>query len=236
MKKSSNLGAKISPADYEGREFDDGVMKLEEIDHKYIENIYDSICQTPAFFRITAKSEISESINQLFRRDIKSPIYIDQTRCRIDAPFNPSNKACGWHQEIFYYVAKSNFLQTWAPLIRDATVENGAIEICIGSHKEGIAKQSEMIHENVHYKYIVDEEIVKKYKTKYVEMKLGQLIIFSSKLIHRSGNNRSNHVRYSLVGINHNLDNENFVPPKLIVENKSELMQDYYDDVFKTKK
>ena len=38
-----------------------------------------------------------------------------------------------------------------------------------------------------------------------IEMKLGQLLIFNSTLIHRSGNNQSNQTRYSLVGINHNI-------------------------------
>ena len=62
-------------------------------------------------------------------------------------------------------------------------------------------------------------------------MKLGQLLIFNSKLIHRSGNNQSNQIRYSLVGINHNISNENFIPPRFIVKNRDEIMNDYYNSL-----
>lgn len=90
-----------------------------------------------------------------------------------------------------------------------------------------------MLKEDVHYKYIVNDEIVKKYQPKRLEMKLGQFLIFSSKLIHRSGFNTSKQVRYSLVGIYHNLDNEAFVPPKLVDENRKSSNLSYYDEMFK---
>ena len=44
---------------------------------------------------------------------------------------------------------------------------------------------------------------------KQIEMKLGQLLIFSSRLVHKSGINVSNQVRYSIVNMYHNLDNKN---------------------------
>lgn len=231
LKKASKKRPEINPSDFEGKEFHEGILKLEEIDHTHVMDIYDTICNTPAFLRITGKKEISECINQLFDRNLISPVYVDQSRCRMDLPLDPNQKACGWHQEVFYYIPKSNFFQTWAPLIEDATVENGTIEVCIGSHKK-IAKQASAIDEDVHYKYIVDEEEVKKYEQVLMEMKVGQLLIFNSRLIHRSGKNTSNQVRYSLVGIYHNVDNENFFPPRMIVENKHEIMRNYFDEVF----
>ena len=230
LKKVAKKDSKIIVKDFEGKELDEGIIKLEEIDHQYVANIYDTIFQTPQFLRISAKKEITDCINQLLGREENSPTYNDQNRCRIDPPLDPNQRTCGWHQEVFYYVPKSDFVQTWAPLIHNATKENGAIEVCPASHKKGIAKQSSLEGDEL-YKFIVDESVIKEYNPTIVELKVGQLLIFNSKLIHKSGKNTSKQVRYSLVGINHNLDNEYFEPPKLVVSQKEEKMKEYYSQV-----
>jgi ectoine hydroxylase-related dioxygenase (phytanoyl-CoA dioxygenase family) len=135
-----------------------------------------------------------------------------------------------WHQEVVYYVPGSDFVQTWAPLIIDATIVNGTIQICPASHNE-IAKQSYHEGEGDDYRYIVDEDVIKKYNPISLEMKLGQLLIFDSKLIHRSGKNESSQTRYSLVGINHNIVNEQFTPPRFVVKNRDKIMNDYYKEL-----
>jgi hypothetical protein len=231
LEKAAKKYPDIIIKNFEGKELDEGIIKLEEIDHQYVADIYDTIFQTPQFLRITAKKEISYCINYLLNREKNSPTYIDQSRCRIDPPSDPNKRTCGWHQEVFYYIPKSDFVQTWAPLIHNATKENGAIEICPKSHKKGIAKQSSLEGDEL-YKFIVDKSEIEKYETKIVELKVGQLLIFNSKLIHKSGKNTSKQVRYSLVGINHNLDNGYFEPPKLVVSQKEEKMKEYYSTVF----
>ena len=218
--------------DFEGKELDEGVNMLEELNHQYIADIYDTIYQTSQFLRITSKKEISQNINQIMGRELNDPLYVDQSRCRIDTPFDPHMKKCGWHQEVFYYIPKSEFVQIWAPLIHDAKIENGAVEVCVSSHNK-IAKQSNEKREKEKYPFIVDELDVVKYEKQIMELKLGQLLIFSSRLIHRSGNNVSKKVRYSLVGINHNLDNEFFSPPKFIEANRQEKFKKYYDNAIK---
>ena len=75
--------------DFVGKEFDEAIIKLEEIDHQYIADIYDTIYSTSAFISLAAKKEISECINQIFKREIDNPLYLDQSRCRIDTPFDP---------------------------------------------------------------------------------------------------------------------------------------------------
>jgi len=101
LKKASKKDPSIIIEDFEGKELDEGIIKLEEIDHQYVADIYDTIFQTPQFLRITAKKEITDSINQLLERKEDSPTYIDQSRCRIDPPLDPNKRTCGWHQEVF---------------------------------------------------------------------------------------------------------------------------------------
>lgn len=218
--------------DFDGNEFDNAIIKLEQTDHQYIADIYDTIYSTSAFISLAAKKEISECINLIFKRELDNPLYLDQSRCRIDTPFDPYLKKCGWHQEVFYYVPKSDFVQTWSPLIHDAVKETGAIEVCVGSHKE-IAKQSDKNPENEKYPFIVNESEIKKYDKQIMELKLGQLLVFSSRLIHKSGDNTSKKVRYSLVGINHNIDNEVFSPPRFIEVDRKEKFEKYYNSSIK---
>ena len=212
--------------------FDDLIIKLEEIDHSFIANIYDTIYSTSSFLALSSKKEISECINQILGKEIDDPLYLDQSRCRIDTPYDPHHKKCGWHQEVFYYIPKSEFVQTWAPVIHDAKIENGTIEVCLRSHN-ALAKQSKNHPENEKYQFIVDPSEVKKYERKFMELKIGQLLIFNSKLIHRSGQNISKQARYSLVGINHNPDSEFFTPPKFIEVNKNDKFENYFDNELK---
>ena len=169
VKASKDHHIKINPNDLVGKELHEGITALEQVDHKFISDIYDTVCFTPQFLKITSKAEISQCINQLTGRDLDNPMYIDQSKCRIDQPLDPYKRKVPWHQEIVYYVPRSDFVQTWAPLIADASVANGTIEICPGSHGE-IAKQSYHEGEGDDYRYIVDDDVIKKYNPISVEM------------------------------------------------------------------
>ncbi len=65
-----------------------------------------------------------------------------------------------------------------------------------------------------------------------VEMKVGQFMIFNSRLFHRSGSNTSNHIRYSFIGMYHNTDNENFVPPEINYKFRGKNSIEYYHEIF----
>lgn len=231
LKKASKSHPEVKPEDFIGEEFDAGIMRLEEIDHAFVADIYDTIYQVPEFLRIVAKPETSQSINQLLNRADDNPLYTFTSRCRIDPP-EDERRTIRWHQEVFYSIPKNEFLQTWSPLIRDANPENGSIEFCVGSHKDGIAKQSFQNIKGTANRFVINEEIIQKYEKKQVEMRLGQFMIFSSRLIHRSGKNRSNNVRYSLVGMYHTIDTENFVPPLLNFEFKNISPEQYFHEIF----
>lgn len=232
LNKASKTHPEIKLEDYDGREFDDGIMKLEQIDHSFVADIYDTIYQVPEFLRIVSKQEISECVNQLLQRTDDNPLYTFTSRCRIDPPAD-ERRTTRWHQEVFYSIPKNEFLQTWAPLIRDANPENGAIEFCVGSNKDGIAKQSFRDIKGDANPFIIEDKIIEQYQKKQVDMTLGQFMIFSSRMIHRSGHNGSNNVRYSLVGMYHATDTEFFVPPKLNFEFKNISPAEFYHETFR---
>ena len=208
-------GIDINLIDFENREVDEGMLMLEKINHTYVEDIYDIIPGLPEFNRIISKKEISQNVNQLLKRDKNKPFYNFLSRCRIDPP-EGTIRTTTWHQEVFYSIPNSEFIQTWAPIIHDTTKKNGTIWICVKSHKQGILPQEKSDDESDPTFFHIKEETIKQFEQKQIEMKLGQLLIFSSRLVHKSGINVSNQVRYSIVNMYHNLDNKKFRPTRKI--------------------
>jgi phytanoyl-CoA hydroxylase len=212
-------------------EFTAGLMQLEDIDHEYVASLYDTIFQSPAFFRLIGSKDIETTIKHLLKLK-DNPLYGFTNRC-LFAPPQDERRTWGWHQEVFYTIPEGSYLQTWAPLVDNATVENGTIQILPGSHKEGIAKQSWNEVPGRATQILVDEDIVAKYKPMDVEMRLGELLIFSGYLAHRSGTNSSDRVRYSLVGMYHDVGHRPFKPPKLTFNFRGRSPRDWFDAIAK---
>ena len=197
-----------------GQEFDLGMFLLEEIDHVYQSDIYDSVAFMPEFLRLCANKKKCAYIAQILGVPPTHPIYCSIIRCRINRP-GLDKFSYGWHQELFHTIPESNFVQTFAPLIHDATSKIGALQIRVGSHKE-IFKQD---YESSGNEYIVavmtiQKDLLEKYKVMSIEMKLGQAILFNGKLVHKSGTNKSQHMRYSMVGTYHDMFKPEFRPLK----------------------
>ena len=228
--KKAQLNSQFNLEDYLGKEFDDGMMKLEEIDHSYVADIYNTTFQMPEFLRLVGKSETTSCINQLLNKSSNEPLYTFTCRCRIDPP-SGQLRSTKWHQEVFYTIPDSNFVQTWAPLFNDATKENGSISVCVGSHKEGIAMQSYDPESDDANPFIIDKTLIQKYTQQVVEMKVGQIMIFNSRLFHKSGNNQSGKIRYTLIGMYHDIDNVKFKPAKISFDFQKK-PEEYYQEIF----
>lgn len=215
----------------EGGIFDDVILALEEFDHEYVAGIYDTIFQSPSFMRIAGKIETVKWVQNLLSLDGDAALYGYTNRCRIDPP-RDNRRTYGWHQEVFYTVPEGHYIQTWAPLVFDTNVQNGTIEIAAGSHKEGIAPQSWIEEPGRATQIIVNEDVIKKYKCCAVDMRVGEMLFFSGKLAHRSGQNTSNSVRYSLVGMYHDVGHIPFVAPKIGFGYRGPSPREYYEKIF----
>lgn len=58
----------------------------------------------------------------------------------------------------------------------------------------------------------MDPESIQEAEEKSIEVKLGQALIFDYRLAHRSGENTSDHVRCTMLGLMHNVSNPDFLP------------------------
>lgn len=187
---------------------------------------YDALSYTPSFLRLASNRKTSMMANVLLGRNPFEPLYCFSNRCLIQMP-NDESRTYGWHQEVFYSIPKSHFVQTWAPLVYDTTKENGTIEVLVGSHKEGIARQVWNEQEGRVTQIIVDDETVSKYEHRVIEMKVGQMMFFDSRLIHRSGQNTSDKPRYSMVGMYHAITKD-FQAPKPRFEYRGQSPKEWY--------
>lgn len=109
------------------------------------------------------------------------------------------------HQDWRSMQGSLNSVVIWVPLI-DINKDLGALEILPGSHKLGL------ITDNVHYGFgmvkLTDEQ---KKNLMTVEVKKGDALLFSSFLVHQSGNNITDRPRWSCHFRYNDLEEETFI-------------------------
>ena len=196
------------------KELDFLILDCFKFNKDIIGEAYDIVSYSSTFLRFISNEKIEIITKELLEIDKSTTLYGWTNRVRIDPPAD-ERRTYGWHQEVFYSIPESKYLQTWAPMIRNTTKDNGTIWIAKQSHKEGIAKQSWNELEGRATQIIIEPDIVDKYEQIQLEMKIGDVLFFDGKLAHRSGHNITNdEIRFSLVGMWHDIWSKNFRGPK----------------------
>ena len=114
-----------------------------------------------------------------------------------------------FHSEQHYYPYRRNFLNFWMPVIRDKTIENGAMVVKHKGHKKsyqfneysGFNKvEGLQVSEDI-YKYQLEIPSVDldEFESVVTDLKVGQALFFDANMPHTSQVNTSNEVSYSLV-------------------------------------
>lgn len=218
------------PAIASGDEVDQGLIGLANADRGVFDEIYDTIWQMPEFLRLVSKPVIERIANRLMDRDPVAPIYGFINRCRITLPGDEYSQT-GWHQEIFQTVPGARFIQIWAPLVHAATPEMGPVTFCAGSHRVPMPKPSWRENANGVSKIIFDKTLADQFEQVSMTLKLGQAVFFDGKLLHGSRPNVSGQVRYSMVGLFHDVEDSNFVPLKWRFNYRDRSPKDYFDSL-----
>lgn len=190
--------------------------------------LYDALAQTPAMYRIAGARKTQTVANRLLGRHAFEPLYCFTNRCRIDRPHD-DRRTYGWHRETYYTIPRSRFVQTWAPLVEDVTVEMGAIEVCPGSHRAEDVAQEWREEAGRATQIIVDPAAVARYEPRAVPMRLGQMMFFDSRLFHRSGQNTSDRTRCTLIGMYHDPSAPGFRAPSVRFEYRGQTPREFFD-------
>ena len=109
------------------------------------------------------------------------------------------------HQDWRSMQGSTDSLVAWLPLV-EVNKKNGAIEILPSSHTKGLLKTVE----DKWYRKIPDELVdLNKFVT--INLSKGDLLLFSSTLVHRSGFNSTKNMRWACQFRYNNLDESSFI-------------------------
>ena len=161
-----------------------------------------------------------------------NPLYGYINRCRINLA-KDSKAELDWHREIFQTIPRASFIQIWAPLIHNTNKKNGSLRIIPRSHIQILPKPKWASNKNLVSKVSYSSDVLHNFNAKDISLKLGQAIFFSGRLLHKSGQNNSNNPRYSVVGLYHNISDENFIPPKASFSYRGETPKEDFDSFHK---
>ena len=153
-----------------------------------------------AYNQIKMLPEINEVIDLALIKlvskiaNIKVPALTSNYVCRVSLPNNEGTSKTKRHIDYPSHRGSKNALTVWLPL-QDTDKKNGSLKIYPGSRKvktySGSLKKNLIIRKNLsgtkYEKYMID-----------TNFKVGQAIMFSHFLIHESGDNTSNTIRFSV--------------------------------------
>jgi ectoine hydroxylase-related dioxygenase (phytanoyl-CoA dioxygenase family) len=201
-----------------GENCDEGLLALRYTNPEYVSVVQRLISRSPEFFRLSSAPKVFAIIRQLIDVSEDSPLYLLSNGVVFTNPDDSENKRSSnfelvWHQDTFFTIPRSRYVQFWGPLTHNFTEEIGTLKVCPGSHKDGYGKQ--FIHTDIsfNHRYSTALEDVEKYQHVSVNLELGELMIFHGQLIHASGNNvKQNHVRTTILGLCHDASRDECVP------------------------
>jgi hypothetical protein len=124
---------------------------------------------------------------------------------RIDTP-NDERVGYDWHQDSAYSeinLSGKNSLVCWVPM-QHVDKENGSLIVCPQSHSLGRIMVKPTRESSLHAEQRkVPAEYVNRFPAVSVEADFGDAVFVHGDLIHKSGTNRSDRIRFTVVGRYH---------------------------------
>lgn len=151
-----------------------------------ITKVYDDMRDDEVFIKLGILPKITDLVSKL----IIQPKLYKKVPFRIDVPFEVKELAF-WHQDDFYVKGNDEELTAWIPLF-DTKVQQGCLQVMPRSHIGGKVPHTLRVGKKTLPTSGYGNEI------RYVEMNRGDVLFFSSFLLHSSSLNISDEIRYSI--------------------------------------
>lgn len=202
---------------WEDPAFHEKMLNLRANEAKVFSLIYDTMQVSLPLFSLGSQKNIATKAAELLKVDENS-LAASGFMLRMDVPHDNKNKL-DWHQDISYFHQNKNGdngLVIWIPLLAVDSF-NGTVKAIEGSHKFGEINPQHKEKED----YITSEQFI--IPSKYVDIekeidlvaKGGDVAFFNMNLIHRSGDNTSDKIRF-VAGVRyHNMASSDFLPGRL---------------------
>ena len=163
--------------------------------------MYDSIQISNQFKKIIFNCNL-DLIAQKFLKTSCDNFNVRDMQLRMDFP-NDTRNSYGWHQDNAYdqyNLSSKNGAVLWIPLIK-TTKKNGTLIVKVGSENSSfkcskkISKSTKFTSEQI----LVEKKFLKKYRSKSVDCPKNAALTTYCGVFHKSGNNTSNVIRFTIV-------------------------------------
>lgn len=161
---------------------DSDLINFHKIDQNQQFNLWKVFQFSPLLYKIAGNSELMNLLNLM---GITLPSLDLGPQLRCDMPIENQSVFLR-HQDYTYNIGSNDSVTVWTPL-QNTSVKEGCLLCVPKSHKMGIFS---------HLNGIIDESL--SFDFIPVEVKYGQSLIFNQKLVHQSGVNTSDKIRFSI--------------------------------------
>jgi Phytanoyl-CoA dioxygenase (PhyH) len=125
---------------------------------------------------------------------------------RVDRPYDDES-LFPWHQDYPVIQDSEDALVYWLPL-RDVGLQEGCLTIAPQSHKLGVLPQYWHSEQGEVSATIPNRELLSQFTCMRVPVRAGDVLVFNTLLLHASGVNRSDRIRWTLQVRHGNFENQ----------------------------
>ena len=205
---------------FDDKKFHNAIIKLKEKNPRVFGAIYDSLQCSVALQSLLISDKTLKIISTLSGEPPENHSLF-HSLIRMDVPKDSRNKL-SWHQDFVSsekIMDHPNGMVAWITLV-NVNYENGAIEICPKSHTDSNAKNMIVKKRNGDKntsEYLdVPKSIIDKYSSMVIKAEVGDIVIMSMTILHQSGINASNLIRFTALGRYYPMNVEDFLPGRRV--------------------
>ncbi|MEE2707157.1 MAG: phytanoyl-CoA dioxygenase family protein [Planctomycetota bacterium] len=178
--------------------FDDGFLELNKVDRHHGAIIFDACRRLLPLHALSVDERLVTLAQHLM--DGNLVIASDVKAIRIDHP-NEDKYLFEWHQDYPYIMDSEDAVVFWIPM-HDITHQNGCLNLAPGSHSLGLLPMR--IHDlrntannKQGFMEIADPAIADDFPQIELPMEAGDVLVFSTLMLHASGQNTSTRPRWT---------------------------------------
>lgn len=190
---------------YDRDEFENAMFAFFEKDFNAFVNTGKTVQHTFSLHRLGLDPQIENVLKEV---GLSSPIIGARAAMQFNSRFLSKDGSKHWkldaHQDWRTGQGSLDSTVIWFPMV-DAGADIGALQVIPGSHKIGLKESSTSGYQGGITADLNEGEFVQ------TQFEVGDILVFSAFLIHQSGNNITNNIRWSVQLRYNNLDEPTFI-------------------------
>jgi phytanoyl-CoA hydroxylase len=210
-------------------EFENAMFAFFEKDFNAFVNTGKTVQHTFSLHKLGLDPKIENVLKEV---GLSNPIIGARAAMQFNSRFLSKDGSKHWkldaHQDWRTGQGSLDSTVIWFPMV-DAGADIGALQVIPGSHKSGLRASSTSGYQGGITAELNDDEFVQ------TQFEVGDILIFSAFLIHQSGNNITDKIRWSVQLRYNNLDEPTFIergyPMAYIYKPESELVTPDFPNV-----